>query len=143
MKYLGVDFGSKRIGLATSSEDGKIAFPLKILKNDKGFWSELSEVIALEKVEALVVGESVNNNGSHNEIQSEIDTFKNAFSTKFNLPVFFQKEFMTSVFSRGQGLGKANIKGRNTNHKQKNKKEGRVDASAAALILQRFLDKQK
>ena len=69
------------------------------------------------------------------------EKFIKILEVEFSLPIYKQKEFMTSVLARGQFVGKNDILNRNTNHKKKQNKIGKVDASAAALILQRYLDK--
>lgn len=124
MKYLGIDFGSKRIGIAISDEEGKMAFPHSVVLNSKNTLSEVGEIIKKEKIEAVVIGESNNFKGEPNKIMAGIKEFKKEIEEKINTKVFFEPEFMTSSQAE-------QIQGKNEMH----------DASAAAIILQSFLDK--
>jgi putative holliday junction resolvase len=126
MRYLGIDFGSKKVGLAVSDEGGKMAFPFSVISSDKKLLDEIIEVIKKEKIEEIVIGESKNFRGQPNEIQAEIEKFKKELETVAKLKVNFEPEFMTS--SQAQL-----IQGKNEMH----------DASAAAIILQSFLDKKQ
>jgi len=124
MKYLGIDFGSKRIGLAVSDETGRLAFPHSVILNSKNILDEVSELIKKEKIDEIVIGESNNFTGEPNKIMAEIEKFKNEITEKTKLKVYFESEFMTSVQAK-------QIQGENLMH----------DASAAAIILQSFLDR--
>jgi putative holliday junction resolvase len=126
MKLLGIDYGEKRVGIATSDEGGILAFPKEILDNDKNLVAKIKKICEEEKIEKIVLGESVNDKGELNKIMEKITHFKEELEKEIKLPVYFEKEFMTSLEARRY---------------QENLK--RVDASAAALILQRYLDRKK
>ena len=81
--------------------------------------------IKKERIERIIIGESVDTKGEDNEIMEASRAFALGLEEKTGLPVIFEKEFFTSVEAR----------------RSDNKKE--VDDRAAALILQRYLDKQK
>ena len=136
MRYLGIDYGSKRVGVAISDEDGSMAFPKVILKNDLSLLDTIFDMCRKENISAIVLGESHDLSGKPNKIMGSIEEFKHNLEGELDMPVYYEKEFMTSVFARGN-------EGKNINNaKQIKKKEGvRVDSSAAALILQRYLDK--
>ena len=68
MKYLGIDFGTKRIGLAVSDEDGILAFPKKVILNNALKFENIQDIIQKEKIEALVVGEPLNHLGKLNKV---------------------------------------------------------------------------
>jgi len=126
MRYLGIDFGSKKVGLALSDEGGQMAFPYKIIKNDKNFWTELSALIKKEKVEAVVLGHSLNKVGEENKIHEVVEKLILDLTLEFGFPVYLEPEiYTTRAAERLQ---------------EKNKP---VDDSAAALILDAFLIKQK
>jgi len=137
MKFLGIDYGSKRIGLAISDEGHTFAFPKKVINNDINTIDEIGKILKENKVLEIVVGESVDSNGEPNPIMDDIENFIQELGKKFSLPIHKQKEFFTSVEARGRSGKEIN------NSRQIAKKENnRVDASAAALILQRYLDKR-
>ena len=137
MRFLGIDYGTKRIGVAVSDENIILAFPKGILPNDLNIFKNLEEILKTENVSEIVVGESVDFKGQENVVSKEIEIFISELKNKFNLPVHKQKEFLTSVEARGEG-------GKEKNNDRKIKREGskKIDDSAAALILQRYLDRR-
>jgi putative Holliday junction resolvase len=140
-RFMGIDYGTKRIGVAISDENGTIAFPKEIVPNDLNTFDRISEIIKEEKVKEIVVGESVDFSGKLNALSGRIEVFILELQEKFKLPVHKQKEFLTSVEARRSKNTKENFNKGQAHSKVKQIKSGRVDASAAALILQRYLDK--
>ena len=137
MKHLGIDYGSKRVGIALSDEGGTLAFPYKILKNDMSLLDTVHNICGQESVSAIVIGESYDLSGQPNKIMGSIEEFKRNLEAELELPIYFQKEFMTTVEARGRA-------GKESNNARKVAKaeQAAADASAAALILQRYLDKK-
>lgn len=137
MRYLGIDYGAKRVGLSLSDEEGKIAFPYKIISNNLELVDTIYNICGKEEVSAIVLGESTDISGKPNKIMGSIEEFKRNLEGELDLPIYFEKEFMTSIFARGN-------EGKKENNARKNKKEKtiKVDDSAAALILQRYLDRK-
>lgn len=124
MRYLGIDYGSKRVGLALSDEGGRFAMPHSVLPNDHKLISHIIEICKKDNVDGIVLGESVNDKNENNKIMELITPFKKELEGTTRLSVIFEKEYMTSQHAEHfQG------------------KHDMLDASAAALILQRFLDK--
>ncbi len=142
MRFLGIDYGTKRIGVAISDENGTLAFPKGIILNDLDTFKKFSTIIKNENIKEIVVGESVDFSGKLNVLSGRIEVFILELKEKFNLPVHKQKEFLTSVEARKSGNTKSNINSSQAHTKIKQIKSGRVDASAAALILQRYLDRR-
>jgi putative Holliday junction resolvase len=122
-RYLGVDFGSKRVGLALSDEAGIIAFPLMVLQNSDSLVADITALCREHDVGVIVVGESKNFSQQDNEIMKEIRPFITALQDKITLPIHLHPEFLTSSEAE-------RIQGKNDMH----------DASAASLILQSYLD---
>lgn len=141
MKFLGIDYGTKRIGIAISDENGTLAFPKEIILNDAHTLERLGEIIKKENIREIVIGESVDFSGKLNALSARIEVFILELTEKFNLPIHKQKEFLTSVEARRSKGGKAQSSPSQAHSKVKQIKSGRIDASAAALILQRYLDK--
>ncbi|MEK7662252.1 MAG: Holliday junction resolvase RuvX [Patescibacteria group bacterium] len=123
VKTLGVDYGSKRIGIAVSDDNGRIAFPKIIVENTKGAVDRIADIAKTEGAKHIVVGESLNTSGEENEIMKEARAFAEKLAADCNLPLSFEKEFFTSVEAR------------------RFQDEGRADSRAAAIMLQRYLDK--
>lgn len=125
MRYMGIDYGSKRIGVAVSDEAGQFAMPLIVLKNSKNLIDEIVSVAQENKILTIIIGESKNYKGEANAILPESMNVKKDLEAK-GFVVNFEPEFMTS-----------------TNAERFQGKHDMLDASAAALILQSFLDKKK
>ncbi len=140
-RFLGIDYGTKRIGVAVSDENMTLAFPKEIVPNNADTMKRLGEIIVQEGIREIVVGESVDFSGKLNALSARIDVFILDLEEKFKLPIQKQKEFLTSVEARKGTNTKANISPSQAHSKVKQIKSGRIDASAAALILQRYLDK--
>lgn len=140
-KFLGIDYGTKRIGIAISDENHTLAFPKEIVINDLNTFKKLGDIIRGENVSEIVVGESVDFSGKLNVLSGRIEVFILELKEKFKLPINKQKEFLTSVEARKGGIGKNSLSPSQAHSKVKQIKSGRVDASAAALILQRYLDR--
>lgn len=126
MRYLGIDFGLKRIGVAYSDETEGFALPLAVISNTKHAVDDVIAFAQQKLVEAFVVGESKNYSGDENPIMKNIKVFAQLLESKSGLPIYFEPEFMTSAHvEKLQG------------------KHDLSDASAAALILQSFLERKK
>ena len=124
MKFLGIDYGTKRIGIALSDERGTLAFPKIILENNASILDKIKEIIQEEAVSNIVIGESLDFKGRPNTLAAGIESFIRELE-QFGVPVLKEKEFLTSVEARKFHGPKS-----------------RADASAAALILQRYLDRK-
>lgn len=141
-RFLGIDYGTKRIGIAVSDENASLAFPKEILLNDSHIFEKLENILKQENIGTIVIGESVDFSGKLNALSARIDVFILELEEKFKLPIYKQKEFLTSVEARKVGTTKKTFNPSQTHSKVKQIKSGRIDASAAALILQRYLDKK-
>jgi len=136
-KFLGVDYGTKRIGFAVSDANGILAFPKEVVKNNGELFRKIGEIISEEKIVEIVVGESLDFAGLPNILQKEIEFFISHLERRFKIRVHKEKEFLTSVEARRYTNlgGQARRYGNPENSNQ-------ADAEAAALILQRYLDKK-
>ena len=156
MRYLGIDYGQKRIGVAISDEGGTLAFPFdlfqKIPPSGKAGlgkfkavgerWSEaeikaVSKEIAdlgrREKVGTIVLGLPLNFSGKETAMTREVKKFAAILKKTAQKPVVLEKEFLTTKLAEG--------KFREAGAKRKQMKE-KIDAAAAAEILQSYLDKR-
>src|SRR3989338_4313896 len=96
-RFLGIDYGTKRIGLAVSNENNRLAFPKEIISNDADTFNRISEILKKKKISEIVIGESVDFSGKPNALSTKIEIFISKLQEKFGLPVNKQKEFLTSV----------------------------------------------
>ncbi len=126
MKYLGIDFGSKKVGFAQSDDEGRMAYPLMISPNDGNLVKDTLELIKEMKFGTVVIGESVDGKGKPNPIAKEARKFGAQLESRVDVIVKFEKEWYSTVEARKQP-------GNEGNHN--------VDDQAAAIVLQRYLDK--
>lgn len=134
MKYLGIDWGEKRIGLAFADEVG-IALPLPaaVAASKKRRMQHIEAMIHAKRAEALVVGYPLNMDGSVGFKAREVDDFIQELEKRFRLPVYRIDERLSS-HSVEQGL-----KGQK---RKPSRQSGEIDSRAAALILQDFLEEK-
>jgi len=131
-RYLGIDHGLKRIGLALGDDQSKLAMPFKIIENrgtDRSI-NEIKKIIIDNQIGAIVIGRpcSLKASGALAGQQEQIVLdFGRRLENELNLPIFYQDERLTS--RQSQKL-LAEQKGR-----------AREDAVAAMLILQAYFDR--
>ncbi len=124
MKLIGIDYGTKRVGVAVSDVEGRIAFPKMTLPNNSDLMDALFEFAKKEGAERIVLGESKNLSGQDNAVMKSVREFAKKLKEHIDIPVSFEPEFYTSVEAR----------------RQLDRHED-VDAHAAAIILTSYLNK--
>jgi len=129
VKYLGIDYGDKRVGLAISDPLGLIANAYKTLTNDEHLLNNLTEVIKAENIKALVVGLPKHMNNDEGERVAAVKAFVAKLPS--DLAVHYQDERLTTKMATSVLL-EADVSRRN--------RKGIVDKVAATIILQTFLD---
>ncbi len=122
MKYLGIDYGARRVGIAVSDDGGRIALPRTVLKNtgDAAVISILAALIAEEGVGKVVVGVARLPERETAQTRKTL-RFVEALRSAIRVPVAIENELLTTKIA--EAAGKRN-----------------ADAGAAALILQAYLD---
>jgi putative holliday junction resolvase len=138
-RVLAVDYGERRVGLALSDPTRTLASPLPTLLRRKGKRAPLHAMAGLAAehgVGVLVIGLPLTLSGEDSPWTREVRDMGAALATRTGLPVHFVDERMTSVQAervvRGGGLPRG----------EREKKE-RIDAAAATLILQTWLDRER
>ena len=138
MRYLGLDLGSKTLGIAISDQTHTIANVYKTLYFETDDYDSLLEplqkIIEENNIQKLILGYPLNMNGSIGERAEITLEFKKKLEQKFHLDVVLQDERLTSVISN-QVLINADI--------SRKKRKKKVDGIAASLILQSYLDKER
>lgn len=129
MRYLGIDFGTKKIGLALSDEAGQMGFPHGIIPNNGRLIDEILALIERKGVEAIVIGESRDYSGNENEVMAKARTFAQLLERRSGLRAAFEPEMLTTQEARRDFEG-VRVPG-----------SPDVDASAAALILTSYLSR--
>lgn len=136
MRVLGIDYGERRIGVAISDPTGTFATPLPTLRRRRGKRPPMRALQALAREHgavALIVGLPLAADGTETEWCAEVRRFGDRLGGGLALDVYYVDERMTSARAervvRSLGLPR-----------RKREQKERVDAAAAALILQRWLD---
>lgn len=126
MKYLGIDYGRKKIGLAVS--EGMIAEPLKVVRFEKKevALAKIEQIVKTESIEKVIIGVSEGKMGE------ETREFTKLLKKKISAEVFFQDETLSTQSAQELSLT-ANIKRR--------KRREMEDAYSAAIILQAYIDR--
>lgn len=119
---LGVDWGSKRIGLAIGSTENKLASPLSVVAS----LSDLLEVIKSEKIDRLVLGKPIHAHSPEKSLNSEFEAFLKALEAQSQVPVELVDERFSSQLADSLGV--------------LSKRVGERDMVAAMVILQSYFD---
>src|SRR5213592_3407081 len=133
MRILALDHGTKRIGVAISDELKMIAQPLEFIPAEPfaDFLARLKELIREKQVELIVVGMPRNMDGSYGPSALKVQDFVAALKDAVTIPIQTLDERLTSVQAH-RLLTEAEVGGR--------QRKGKVDKSAAAILLQSYLD---
>lgn len=138
MRYIGLDLGTKTLGIATSDLTGTIASSLTTLRfeenNPSMILNDLKKIIDDYKAEVLVLGLPKNMNNSLGDAAQRSLDFKKILEDEFDLKVELQDERLSSVTANNI-LISADI--------SRNKRKKKVDQLAATIILQNYLDIKK
>ncbi|HPL01534.1 MAG: Holliday junction resolvase RuvX [Patescibacteria group bacterium] len=125
--YLGVDWGSKMIGLAVGSE---IPYELATIRNDKGAIEKIAQLCVQEKIERIVIGMPVLESGDKGNLADKVEYFGRQLKEKTNLPIYFEPENLTTQTAlellKEEGMRPDDI-------------EKKVDQTAARLILEQYI----
>jgi putative holliday junction resolvase len=136
MRVLAIDHGTKRVGLALSDETGTIAQPLQFLSAEPAakLLERLKEIVTERKVEEMVVGLPRNMNGTYGPAAEKAREFVAALKLVLTVPIHTWDERLTTV--------QANRFLIETGMRREKRKE-RVDQTAAAILLQSYLDRAR
>lgn len=133
MRYLAIDYGMKRTGLAVCDAGETIASPLAVVQGRKDLIQRIQRVVASEGVEAIVLGLPLNMDGTEGSQARLVQAFGKELGRQLGIPIHFQDERLSS-FEAEQRLQEMDL--------SRAKKKERLDALAAADILQNFLDQK-
>jgi putative Holliday junction resolvase len=134
MRYLAIDYGNKYTGIAICDQTEKIASPVTVIKGSKGLLKKIAELVESENAGAIVLGLPLNMDDSEGFQAHLVRKFAEQLKNCVNVPLHFHDERL-STFSAEEKLAAAEF----TTKKRKK----RLDAIAAAEILQSFLDQKK
>jgi putative Holliday junction resolvase len=134
MRYLAIDYGSKRTGLAICDVEQIIVSPFDVIPTDIKIHQTITDIIEENQVEAVVVGLPLNMNGSKGKQAEIVLEFVEDLRQYIDLPIELCDERLTTYSAEQKfRIAKSTIK----------EKKQNIDAVAAAQILQSFLDMQE
>lgn len=131
MKYLAIDYGSRRTGLAVCDPSQTICSPLAVLDSTRDLIAQITEFIKTENAEAVVIGLPLNMDDSEGPQAKSVRAFAADLAKSIEIQIHFQDERLTS-FAADEKLDMTDL--------SPAQKKQRRDAVAAADILQTFLD---
>ena len=124
MRLLGIDFGTKKIGLAMTDDKGMMAFPHSVIPNDLHAQKYIESLIAKEKISEVVIGHSLDREGNANKIHTDVEAFMLDLTLSIGIPIHLEPEqYTTQEAIRIQG------------------KHAKTDASAATIILNSYINR--
>lgn len=140
-KYLGIDFGLKRVGIAVSDEGKTISFPRLTLANNSSLFENLLEICRNEFISKIIIGFPLKLNSENTHLTEASQLFSkdfNKFLNQRNLfpEFFFIDERFTSSLAQNYII-------ESVKSKKKRKDKSLTDSISAQIILQDFLDREK
>lgn len=135
MRYLGLDLGTKTLGLALTDKTGLIASPYKTLRytSYSELITELKQIIAEKDVEKIILGYPKNMNNTLGEAVKRTENFKEELEKSFDLPIILVDERLST--DEAQNL----LIELDTSRKKRKKI---IDSYAAAIILDTYLKRK-
>lgn len=135
MRRLALDMGNKRIGVAVSDLTGLYAFPLTTImrKSISKDIDRINELLREQDAKELIIGLPLSLSGHQGEQANLVKSFGNLLNDKIDTPIYYVDERYSSVQAENKLINAGVSPSRNRK---------RVDAAAAAIILQSYLDKQ-
>ena len=138
-KYLAIDYGQKRVGIAVSDENKKYSFARDHIENDKSLREKLLSVIKEENISKIIIGYPLNFKSEKTIQTQKIEEFKDSLekflaSRSLKTEIIFFDERFTSKLAESSILNSGL-------NKKKRQEKGRVDSISAQIILQDYIDK--
>ena len=138
MRYLGLDLGTRTLGLSISDQTHTIASTYKTIRYEEENYDylleQLKEIIEKEQIEKLILGLPKNMNNTIGESAERCLNFKKQIEEKLNITVEMQDERLTTVEATNYMI-EANM--------SRKKRKQKIDSLAANIILQTYLDRKK
>lgn len=145
MRLLGIDYGKKRIGVALSDENIQMAFPHSTILNEgyKKSARVIKKICNENKAGKIILGKSFDYQGRPNPIMKDIEKFRVVLEKEIDLEIEYQDEILTTQEARRvpqEGGARPPFAEKRKPILGRAEKTEKTDASAAAIILQSFID---
>ena len=126
MRKMGIDYGTKRVGIAVTDDKGLMAFPHSVLPNNNDLLTAIVTIIKEKKIDEIIIGHSLGRDGQPNKVHKQVEELIGDLTLQVGIPVHLQPEQYTTQEA-------IRFQGRNAN----------TDASAAAIILNSYITSQQ
>ena len=136
MRYLGLDLGSRTLGVSISDKGGMFARAYTVIRHNEEYdrlLDEVENIVSLEGVEAIVLGFPKNMNNTIGPKGELSYSFKEKLENRLSIPVYLQDERLTTKQALDVLI---------SNDTSRKKRKQVVDKMAACIILQSYLDKE-
>ena len=131
MRYLAIDYGGKRTGLAICDASETISSPLEVLATAGDLVDRITAIVKREEIEGVVIGLPLNMDGSEGEAVKKVREFGDQLEERVDVPIEYHDERLSSFDAESRFIG---------SELTRKKKKKRLDAVAAAAILEAFLE---
>lgn len=126
MKLMGIDYGTKRVGVALTDDKAMMAFPHVVLANDLALVKSIEEIVTKESVDKIIIGHSLNREGGTNAVHGRVEELIQDITLHIGIPVELEPEqYTTQEAIRFQG------------------RNDMTDASAATIILNSYITRNQ
>ncbi len=126
MRFLGIDYGSKKIGLALTDDKGMMAFPHSVIPTNEETPKVIEALVLKESVGEIVIGHSLDREGNPNKVHEAVEALMLDLTLSIGIPIHLEPE----QYSTQEAI---RIQGRNE----------KTDAAAAAIILNSYITRSK
>lgn len=124
MRLLGIDYGSKKIGLALTDDKAMMAFPHAVIPNDAHAQEYIEKLVTKEGIEEIIIGHSLGRDGMPNKVHEAVEALMLDLTLSIGIPIHLEPEqYTTQEAIRIQG------------------KNAMTDASAATIILNSYIER--
>lgn len=134
MRLLGIDYGTKRIGLATGDTDTSLAFPLRTIPNDGVALAAIAAAVKDEGADRIVVGMPTRlaGEGSEGDVEAAVRAFVERLRSAVTIPIETEDERMTSA-----------VADRLRKDADRKERDFDRDAHASAILLESYIQRMK
>lgn len=134
MRIIGMDYGSKTLGISLSDETLLIANPIETIRYNtkEELFDKIDKYFDEYEISKIILGNPLNLDGSVSTRCEETMIFKNELEDKYNIEVILEDERLTSVIANNMLI---------MNNERRNNRKKVVDKLAASIILQSYLDR--
>jgi len=132
-RFLAIDYGLKRIGLALTDPLFTFAYPFKTIENNSRTWEEILKIIKEKNVVKIILGNPINKDGTVSKLSGVVEDFKKQLELKTKLEVVIVDERYSSQIAKERVI-------ESVAKKSKRRDKGILDRNAAAVILQVYMD---